>query len=69
VPLGAFAQIENRTMRLRGFVAAPDGSRMVSDQVHGDVDAPPERLGHQLAERLIAQGARDILAQLESAHE
>jgi hydroxymethylbilane synthase len=30
VPLGAYAEAEGRDLRLRGFVGAPDGSRVVS---------------------------------------
>lgn len=67
VPLGAYATVDGGRMRLRAFVAAPDGSRIVSDDIEEAVDASPALLGERLAERLIARGARDILALLESA--
>ena len=35
VPLGAYAETEGKHMRLRGFVGAPDGSRMVSGELKG----------------------------------
>lgn len=66
VPLGAFAEIINGTLQLRGFVAQPDGKRMVS----GALDGQPETgtaMGQQLAQKLIAQGADEILADLVSA--
>jgi hydroxymethylbilane synthase len=67
VPLGAYATVEGGAMQLRGFVATADGSRIAADEVQGAVDVSPETLGQQLADRLIARGARDILALLESA--
>jgi hydroxymethylbilane synthase len=66
VPLGGYAQIEAGRLRLRGFVASPDGRRMVRDEATGAVD-DPEALGAALAERLKAQGAADILAALEQS--
>jgi hydroxymethylbilane synthase len=64
VPLGAYAELSGSRLRLRGFVGAPDGSRVVN----GEQDGPagdPEALGTALAERLRAQGAGDILARLQ----
>jgi hydroxymethylbilane synthase len=66
VPLGAFAEIINGNLHLRGFVAQPDGQRVVSGMLEGQ----PEMgiaMGQQLAQKLIAQGADEILANLVSA--
>jgi hydroxymethylbilane synthase len=63
VPLGAFAEIEAGRLRLRGFVAAPDGSRMASAELRGK-PADAEALGLKLAEELRARGAEEILAAL-----
>lgn len=63
VPLGGFAQVAGDTMRVRGFVASPDGRRMVSDEVSG-APAECEALGRALAQRLTALGAAEILAAL-----
>jgi len=63
VPLGGFAQVAGDTLRLRGFVASPDGRRMVSDEVSGS-PAECEALGRSLAQRLTALGAAEILAAL-----
>ncbi len=66
VPLGAFGEIINGSLQLRGFVAQPDGSRMVSDALSGT----PENgiaMGQQLAQKLIHKGAGEILAALVPA--
>jgi hydroxymethylbilane synthase len=65
VPLGAYAEAEGANLRLRGFVGAPDGSRLVSGELTGPA-RDPEALGVTLAQGLKAQGAGDILAKLES---
>ena len=63
VPLGAFAEIDNGRLRLRGFVAAPDGSRMASAELRGE-PKEAEALGQALADELRARGAEEILAAL-----
>lgn len=64
VPLGGYAELTNGRARLRGFVASPDGVRMVYDEIAGSVAGSPADFGRALAERLIAKGAREILAAL-----
>jgi hydroxymethylbilane synthase len=68
VPLGAFAELDADRLRLRGFVASPDGARMIADEVGGPA-TDPEVLGRELAAKLNAQGAGEILAALENADE
>jgi hydroxymethylbilane synthase len=64
VPLGGFAEAQaDGTLRMRGFVATPDGSRMLRAEALGTVE-DPEYLGEQIAEALLAQGAGEILAAL-----
>jgi len=65
VPLGAYAEAEGGELRLRGFVGAPDGSRVVSGALKGSA-RDPETLGVTLAAGLRAQGAGDILAALQA---
>ena len=65
VPLGGFAEISGSSARLRGFVASPDGSRMVYDDISAPRSGVPQELGDAVAQRLIAKGAREILAGLE----
>lgn len=68
VPLGGFAELNGERMRLRGFVGAPDGSRLVRGELEGPA-ADPEALGAALAESLKAQGAAEILAALGNTSE
>jgi hydroxymethylbilane synthase len=65
VPLGAYARREADAVRLRGFVASPDGARMVRGEVLcASMQRDPESVGLELAEQLAAGGAREILAAL-----
>jgi hydroxymethylbilane synthase len=63
VPLGAYAEVQNGELWLRGFVALPDGSRIARAERRGPLDQP-EALGLALAEMLRADGADEILASL-----
>ena len=63
VPVAGHATISGGRLHLRAMVAAPDGSRCVVDSIEG-ASADAATLGVQLAERLLAAGARDILAAL-----
>jgi len=64
VPLGGFAEIIEEKLLLRGFVASPDGSRMLSKQLSGK-PATGKTMGIRLAQDLKAQGADEILAALK----
>ncbi|RUO73548.1 hydroxymethylbilane synthase [Idiomarina seosinensis] len=61
VPIGAYAEITNDEIFLRGLVGDPDGTNVIRDQVTGSVNEA-ESLGIELAEKLLAQGAGEILA-------
>ncbi len=63
VPLGGFAEVEGNNLRLRGFVASPDGKQMARAEQRGST-ADPEALGNAVAQALRAQGADEILAAL-----
>lgn len=65
LPLGAYAQAEGEQLRLRGFVASQNGTRFVRAELTGGA-GDPEALGTELAARLKAQGAAEILAALEN---
>ena len=60
VPLGAHAVLQDGKLIMNGFVAHPDGSRFIHDHAEGDM-TDPEAVGQQLADKLLAQGARAIL--------
>jgi len=60
VPMAGHAEVDGDTLRMRGMVGAPDGSRVVRGEVRGKV-SEGERLGRELAEDLLERGAREIL--------
>ena len=62
VPLGGYALIENNELWLRGFVATPDGQRMVGGELRGCPEAA-EAMGLQLASQLRESGGEAILAE------
>jgi hydroxymethylbilane synthase len=61
IPLAAHATVSGLALRLRAMVATPDGSRIATAELTGDVGAP-EELGKQVAENMRQQGAEAILA-------
>ncbi|MFM4805257.1 hydroxymethylbilane synthase [Aeromonas bivalvium] len=63
VPIGAYALVQGDELWLRGLVGQPDGSRVLRDEIRGPL-AQGEALGLQLAERLLAAGADQILAEV-----
>jgi len=63
VPLGGYAEVTGGKLRMRGFVASPDGRQLVRAEQTGSIDAP-EDLGNAIASALRAQGADEILAAL-----
>ena len=67
VPIGAHARLDGQgVLVMEGCIASLDGSRLVRDQARGEADAP-EKLGTRLAEELLKQGGRAILAEVRSA--
>jgi hydroxymethylbilane synthase len=59
-PVGAYAQVlAADALTLRAFVGAADGSAWVRDELDG---SDPERLGADVAARLLSAGAREVLA-------
>ena len=60
VPVGARGVAQGEKFRLLGVVANPDGSSLFRGETSGCV-AHAEELGRELAERLLSQGAQQIL--------
>jgi hydroxymethylbilane synthase len=60
VPVGALARIEGGTLTVVGVVLKPDGTRRIAAE-HAGPPAAAAELGRQLAETLLAQGARELL--------
>jgi hydroxymethylbilane synthase len=65
VPIAGHAKIDGQRLTLAGLVAEPDGSRVLRETVSGPAQEP-EKLGLQLAERLLTLGAGGILEKLKS---
>lgn len=64
VPIACYAQfLADGRLELRGLVGNPDGSQLLRAQAQASPDEA-EALGETVAERLLAQGAADILAQV-----
>jgi len=62
LPLGAWCEIQQFQMRLHAYLSSPDGKNVMMDTTVGPI-GHPEDLGHQVAERFMAQGAKQILEQ------
>jgi hydroxymethylbilane synthase len=64
-PVGAYAALEEQTLHLIGVVAGYDGERQVrlSESGHPDL---AERLGRDLAARMIAKGADQLMGERTS---
>ena len=58
VPVGAHAWLDGNIVHLRAVVASPGGERIVKGEISG-ID--PAALGRVLGERLLSQGAREVL--------
>lgn len=63
VPIACYAILEGDQIWLRGLVGAVDGSQILRDEIRGPAEQA-EQLGVTLAERLLAQGADRILAEV-----
>jgi len=63
VPIASFAQLDGDTLHLRALVGKPDGTTIVSGEVSGH-RSEGETLGLQLADDLLARGAKEILQKL-----
>ncbi|MGB9095986.1 hydroxymethylbilane synthase [Erwinia sp.] len=61
VPIGSFALLQGDELWLRGLVGSPDGTAMIRGERRGP-KAEAEKMGISLAEELLNNGAREILA-------
>jgi hydroxymethylbilane synthase len=66
MPIGAYASPTDGALVITGVVISLDGARAVRAEATGPADAA-DTLGAALAERLLEQGAGDILADVERA--
>jgi hydroxymethylbilane synthase len=68
VPLGAHARVDGGVMTLQTFLAYPDGHGVIRVAEQG-LSGQPEALADQVAERLLAAGARAVLDFVNTAAE
>jgi hydroxymethylbilane synthase len=62
--MGAHARIDGTTIELRAWIGVADGSAWISDRLSGE---DPEQLGREVAERMLAMGAAQMLSAGEIA--
>ncbi len=69
VPLAAYADWHGERLQVRGFVAMPDGSRILRAEACSTPasEAVAEALGYQVADALARQGAHDIVRTVRGA--
>jgi hydroxymethylbilane synthase len=60
VPVAGYAELHGDALHLRGLVGEPDGSQLVQGEIRGPASRAAD-LGTQLAQELLARGARRIL--------
>jgi hydroxymethylbilane synthase len=66
MPLGALAEISGDRITVRGIVVSPDGAQAAHATAEGSA-RDPEQVGIDAAERLLAEGAGAILADVMRA--
>ena len=65
-PVGFLARVEDLRMRISGFAGLSDGSEYVRDELEGSGD-DPAGLGRELAGRMLAAGAGEVLERAREA--
>ena len=63
VPMAAHGKIEHNTFTLCGLVATLNATTVIKETLSGNKDSA-ETIGLELAERLIARGAQEIIETL-----
>ncbi len=63
LPVAAYAEISDEVLSMTALVGHPDGSRVEKNRITGAVNLA-EKLGYELGEQLLKQGANEILAEI-----
>ncbi|MDE2091242.1 MAG: hydroxymethylbilane synthase [Gammaproteobacteria bacterium] len=63
LPIAGYAELDAQTLRLRGRVGLPDGSRVVEGEIQGPA-TEGEVLGRRLAADMLGRGAAEVLRQV-----
>jgi len=66
VPIGAYAIVTGDHLHLRAVVASPDGACLLTRESTGPA-AEAQHIGSELASKLLADGAREILQEVYGA--
>jgi len=66
-PVATYAVIEGSSLTVTALVALPDGSESIRDRISGSAE-DAEQLGEELAKRLLASGAGELLAKLGESY-
>ena len=66
-PVATYAVIDGPSLTVTALVALPDGSESIRDDITGPTE-DAESLGEELAKRLLASGAGELLATLGEEH-
>ena len=66
-PVATHAVIDGSAMTVTALVAMPDGSQSIRDSIQGQA-VEAEHLGVELAHRLLANGAGELLAAVTATH-
>jgi hydroxymethylbilane synthase len=64
-PVGAHARVDGSQIHLNAFVGMPDGSEWITDRLAAAAE-DPRAAGRELARRMRAAGAEDLLRRAES---
>lgn len=60
IPIGVLGTIKDETLSLKGVVASVDGKKLIRSEIKGPKDMP-EKIGKELAKKVIELGARELL--------
>lgn len=63
IPIGAYAEINDGSLRLQGLIGSLDGKTIIRDEISGAI-ADGAMLGQQLARQLSAAGGQAILREI-----
>lgn len=64
-PVASYATIENDSLTIEALVASPDGARIIRQRASGRT-GDAEKLGHRVAEQLLAKGANELLVEADA---
>lgn len=65
IPIGALGEVSNNKLHLQGLVGSLDGTKIIIADQWGSIDNP-EELGIKVAQKLIEQGAVEILSEIRT---